>query len=158
MNRDQANIKLKNGVLYLNKMPFSGIVNTFYADGNIKSKSAYDQGKREGLFLGWYSNGEHWFSRSYLKGLKTGIHKGWHKNGTQMFEYHFNNKGVYNGVVKDWFANGTLAKHFNFVAGTEAGSQKMWDLKGKIRANFYTVNAERHGLIGLKKCVSVLHE
>ena len=158
VNRNQANIKLKNGVLYIKETPFSGIVNTFYADGNIKAKAAYDQGKREGFFWGWYRNGKQWFKRSYIKGLKAGIHKGWHENGARMFEYHFNNKGVYNGAVKDWFANGALAKHFNFVGGKEAGSQKMWDLKGKIRANFYTVNAERHGLIGLKKCISVLHK
>ncbi len=34
----------------------------------------------------------------------------------------------------------------------------MWDFKGRIKANFYTVANERHGLIGLKKCVSVLHD
>jgi antitoxin component YwqK of YwqJK toxin-antitoxin module len=158
INRDHENVKLKNGILYFKEKPFSGIVNTFYDDENIKSKSAYDQGKKEGFFLGWYRNGAQWFNRSYSKGLKSGIHKGWHQNGVQMFEYHFNNKGIYDGIVKDWFADGTLAKHFNFVEGKEAGSQKMWDLKGKIRANFYTVNTERHGLIGLKKCVSVLHK
>tara|TARA_B110000503_G_scaffold39995_1_gene65701 strand:- start:784 stop:1386 length:603 start_codon:yes stop_codon:yes gene_type:complete len=158
INKNNADVQLKNGVLYFEEKPFSGIVNTFYNDGNIKSKSAYHQGKRQGLFLGWYPDGEQWFNRSYTKGLKSGIHRGWYQNGVQMFEYHFNNKGVYNGVVKDWFANGTLAKHFNFVEGKEAGSQNMWDLKGKIRANFYTVNTEIHGLIGLKKCVSVLHK
>lgn len=50
INRDHANVKLKNGILYFEETPFSGIVNTFYNDENIKSKSAYHQGKREGFF------------------------------------------------------------------------------------------------------------
>ena len=73
-----------------------------------------------------------------------------------MFLYHFNNKGRYHGAVKDWHSNGILGKHFNFMEGKERGSQKMWDLDGKITANFYTVENERHGLIGLKNCISNL--
>ncbi len=157
IDKSKVDLKLNNGILYFRNTPYSGIVNEFYVDGNIKSKSEYYQGKRQGFFKGWYKDGMQWFKRSYVKGLKSGTHKGWHKNGKQMFEYHFNDKGVYHGSVKDWHFNGILAKHFNFVLGKESGSQKMWDLKGKIRANFFTVNAERHGLIGLKKCVSVLH-
>ena len=42
------------------------------------------------------------------------------------------------------------------MEGKERGSQKMWDLDGKITANFYTVENERHGLIGLKNCISNL--
>ena len=75
-----------------------------------------------------------------------------------MFEYHFNKIGLYDGSVKDWYESGTLSKHFNFVYGVEEGSQKMWNFSGKITANFYTVNSDRHGLIGLKKCVSVTHK
>jgi len=156
INKVNNHLKLKNGILYFEGKQYSGIVNEFYEDENIKSKSEYYQGKRHGFFLGWYRNGEQWFERFYIKGLKSGVHKGWYKNGVQMFEYHFNNKGVYHGVVKDWYTNGMLTKYFNFVQGKESGSQKMWDLKGKLRANFYTINGERHGLIGLKKCVSVL--
>jgi antitoxin component YwqK of YwqJK toxin-antitoxin module len=51
-----------------------------------------------------------------------------------------------------------LAQHFNFVDGVEDGHQKMWNLSGKITANFFLVNNDRHGLIGLKKCVSVVCE
>lgn len=157
-NRNHLLFQLKNGVLFFDIKPFSGVVKDFYSDGNIKSNSQYYLGKRQGTYFGWYQNKQKWFERFYRNGLKTKIHKGWHKNGRRMFEYHFNSSGLYNGRVKDWYANGILAKSFNFMKGKEAGSQKMWDLEGKIRANFYTVANERHGLIGLKKCVSVLHD
>ena len=157
-NKTDVLFQLKNGVLYFDKETYTGIVNDFYENGNLKSISEYYNGKRQGKYFGWYPNKQKWFERFYTSGLKSGIHQGWHKNGTLMFEYYFNNNGSYNGSVKDWCLNGVLANYFNFIEGKETGSQKMWDLKGKIRANFYTVNGERHGLIGLKKCISVVHD
>ena len=154
-NRLDTKFELKNGVLLYDNLPFSGIVNEFYSEGKLKSTSEYFRGKRQGFYKGFYTNKELAFERFYTNGLKTGNHKGWFENGNQMFDYQFNNLGVYDGEVKDWFENGNLQKHFNFVEGKESGSQKMWDINGKIRANFYTVNGERHGLIGLKKCISV---
>jgi antitoxin component YwqK of YwqJK toxin-antitoxin module len=155
-NKTDVNFKLKNGVLFFIDAPYSGTVNTFYDNGNLKSKSTYYQGKREGNYFGFYPNKKKWFERYYTKGLKIKTHKSWFQNGQQMFEYQFNNQGSYNGFTKDWHLNGQLAKHFNFVEGKETGSQKMWKPTGKIRANFFTVNGERHGLIGLKNCESVI--
>lgn len=155
-NLDDENLNLKNGVLFFLNKPYSGIINAFYKDGSLKSISTYYQGKKEGKFFGFYPSQDKWFERYYSKGIKVNTHKGWFQNGQQMFEYQFNKKGVYNGFTKDWFEDGKLAKHFNFENGKEVGSQKMWKPTGKIKANFFTVNGERHGLIGLKNCVSVL--
>ena len=155
-NKGDAKFKLTNGVLFFDKIPFSGTVNDFYIDGKLKSTSEYYLGKRHHKYFGFYRNGNKWFERFYVNGLKSDEHKGWFENGQQMFHYQFNNKGLYDGFVKDWHLNGTQAKHFNFMKGKESGPQKMWFLNGKIRANFHTINGERHGLIGLKKCISVL--
>ena len=157
-DRGVVEFELINGILLFKEKPYSGIINEFYSEGSIKTKSEYYQGKRQGFYNGWYVNGNKWFERFYTNGLKSQIHRGWYLNGNQMFEYHFNKIGLYDGSVKDWFESGTLSKHFNFVYGVEEGSQKMWNFSGKITANFYTVNSDRHGLIGLKKCVSVTHK
>lgn len=154
-NKSDINFKLKNGILFYSDEPYSGIVNEFYKDANLKSKSTYYEGKREGEYFGFYADQKKRFERYYCNGLKVKTHKGWFLNGQQMFEYQFNNIGVYDGYVKEWHLNGQIAKHFNFVDGKESGSQKMWKFNGEIRSNFYTVNGDRHGLIGLKKCVSV---
>ncbi|MEO9569819.1 MAG: hypothetical protein ABJH82_07110 [Polaribacter sp.] len=155
-NKNDVNFKLINGILFYEDVLFAGIVNDFYIDGSLKSKATYYQGKKEGKFFGYYPDKKKWFERYYHKGLKVKTHKGWFQNGQQMFVYQLNNNGVYNGSVKDWHYNGQLAKHFNFINGKEEGSQKMWTIDGKIKANFFTIDNERHGLIGLKKCVSVL--
>lgn len=157
-NKNDVNFSLKNGILFYENKVYSGVINDFYDNGNIKSTSQYFEGKREGKYFGWYLNKNKSFQRFYKNGIKTGTHLGWFKDGSKMFEYQLNNKGVYHGYVKDWHQNGQTAKHFNFIEGKENGSQKMWQLNGKIRANFYTINNERHGLIGLKNCVSVINE
>lgn len=154
-DRSDASFQLKNGVLYFKEQPYSGTVHQFYQDKSLKSIATYFLGKREGKYLGYYPNQNKWFERYYSKGIKIKTHKAWYQNGQQMFEYQFNNQGVYDGYVKDWHFNGQLAKHFNFIDGKEVGSQKMWKSTGKISANFYTVQGDRHGLIGLKNCVSV---
>ena len=157
VEKDGSDVRfqLKNGVLFFKEKPYSGIVNYYYLDKSLKSTATYYQGKREGKYLGYYPNQNKWFERYYSKGIKIKTHKAWYQNGQQMFEYQFNNQGVYDGYVKDWHFNGKLAKHFNFIDGKEVGSQKMWKSTGKISANFFTVNGERHGLIGLKNCISI---
>ena len=157
-NRNDENFELINGVLFFDSERYSGTVREFYKDNHVKSISEYYEGKREGKFFGFYFNGSRWFERYYSKGKKISVHKSWYQNEQQMFEYQFNDNGVYHGYTKDWHFNGQLAKHFNFDKGQEKGSQKMWKPDGKIRANFFTVNGERHGLIGLKNCVSVINE
>lgn len=146
---------IKNGVLFYNNDLYSGVVNEFYNDGTLKSSSEYYLGKREGRYFGYYPNKNKWFQRFYSNNIKVKTHIGWYENGSKMFEYQFNNLGAYHGFVKDWHNNGQLAKHFNFLNGKEEGSQKMWLASGKIRANFFTTEGERFGLIGLKKCYTV---
>ncbi|CAL2104245.1 conserved exported protein of unknown function [Tenacibaculum sp. 190130A14a] len=150
-----TNFQLVNGVLLFKNEAFSGVVNTFYNSGELKSKSEYNEGKRNGMYQGWYEEGAKSFERFYTNGLKTGKHLGWYKDGQLKFMYHFNEHGEYDGEVSEWFPNGQLLKMFNYVDGKEDGRQRMWQLDGKIRANYVTKNGERFGLIGLKKCYSV---
>jgi antitoxin component YwqK of YwqJK toxin-antitoxin module len=81
------------------------------------------------------------------------VHKGWWPNGKIQFEYRFAND-EYEGEVKEWFSNGAPVRIFHYVAGHEAGSQKMWWEDGKIRANYVIINGEKFGLFGQKLCVN----
>ncbi len=158
-NINNSSFDLINGVLFFDGIPYAGIVNEFYQDGSIKTQSEYFDGKRQGYFRGWYMSGNKWFDRYYHKGVKVDKHVGWFDvSGSLKFEYYFNDQGGYEGSVKEWYSNGKLAKHFNFKNGVEAGSQKLWKPNGNIKANFFTVEGERHGLIGLKNCVSVMSD
>ncbi|MFI8604417.1 toxin-antitoxin system YwqK family antitoxin [Cellulophaga baltica] len=155
LNESDANLNLENGVLLYKNIPYTGVLVAYHQDGQLKSKINYDKGMKEGLESFWHQNGVKASERSYANNLKIGTHKGWWDTGTPKFAYHFNAKGAYDGNLKEWYKTGTLFKDFNYSKGKEAGSQKMWYASGKIRANFETINGERFGLIGLKKCYKV---
>ena len=70
--------------------------------------------------------------------------------------YVFDNNGRYNGKVEEWYVNGQKLREFNYTEGLENGKQKLWDLDGNIKANYEVINGERYGLIGLKKCFTVI--
>ena len=154
-NSSDEYFSIKNGVVFYVGKPYTGIINSLYKTGELKSKSEYSKGKRNGYYKGWYIEGNKSFERFYVNGFKYGSHLGWYKNGKLKFSYHFNKEGAYDGEIKEWFENGQVFKIFNFKNGKEEGSQRMWQPDGKIRANFVTKNGERFGLIGLKKCYSV---
>ncbi len=155
IDASNPNIKLNNGVVYYNNIPFSGDLITHYQNKLLKSDIEYISGKKHGFEKHWNIDSDLVVERNYLKGKKAGIHRAWWNNGNLKFEYHFNEKGEYNGSVKEWYETGQLFKAFNYENGKEKGSQKLWYEDGRIKANYEVVNSERFGLIGLKKCYQV---
>ena len=81
-NKNDVNFSLKNGILFYENKVYSGVINDFYDNGNIKSTSQYFEGKREGKYFGWYLNKNKSFQRFYKNGIKTGTHLGWFKDGS----------------------------------------------------------------------------
>ncbi|MDD7884855.1 toxin-antitoxin system YwqK family antitoxin [Flavivirga sp. 57AJ16] len=149
------NLKLDNGILLYKKVPFTGHLQTYYVDKNLKSDIEYVEGKKEGYEKHWFKNGSISMERYYIKGLKSGIHKAWWNDTVLKFEYHFNEKGEYHGMVKEWYKTKQLYRDFNYLNGKEVGRQRLWKLNGTIKANYEVVHGERFGLIGLKKCYTV---
>ncbi|MEP5340414.1 MAG: hypothetical protein ABJL44_06055 [Algibacter sp.] len=152
VNKD---LVLVNGVLELNKVPFSGRLISNFFNGNLKSEMFYKDGKKNGSEKYWLENGDLAQERFYTNGLKTGIHSAWWNLETPKFVYHFNNQGEFDGEVKEWYRSGQLYMHFNYKKGKESGSQRLWKIDGSVKANYEVVNGERFGLIGLKKCYQV---
>lgn len=146
---------MKNGVLNYKNTPFTGTMLFYDKINKTNNFTTYENGKKHGVEIKKYENNVLAEQRFYTKGNKSGIHKSWWSESQLKFEYHFNDVGEYNGEVNEWFKNGQQLKAFNYKNGKEEGAQKMWELNGKIRANFVTKNGDRFGLIGLKKCYTV---
>jgi antitoxin component YwqK of YwqJK toxin-antitoxin module len=152
---NNKNLRLDNGILNYNNVPFTGIVKAYYDATNLKFEAYYVNGKKQGVENVWYANGVKLSERYYSNGFKVGKHKGWWENGTLKFEYHFNKDGDYDGTVKEWYESGKLLRNFNYVKGQEVESQRLWNPDGSIKANYIVKDGERFGLIGLKKCYTV---
>ena len=148
-------LSLNNGVLFHEKLPFSGILVSYYSEEQLKSEVHYYNGKKHGQEKKWYANKDLAEVRYYTNGNKSGTHEAWWPNGNKKFDYHFNNKGEYHGNVTEWYRAGQTFKAFNYINGKEVGSQKLWQNDGRIKGNYEVVNGERFGLIGLKKCYTV---
>lgn len=155
LDASNPNLILVNGVLKLDDIPFSGHLNTYYPNVQLKSEIQYYKGKKHGKEMRWFKNGDLAMERFYINGFKSGIHRAWWENGNQKFEYYFNDIGEYHGSVKEWGKTGELYMSFNYIKGKESGSQRLWKSDGTIKANYEVVNGERFGLIGLKKCYTV---
>lgn len=155
LKHSDPNLKLENGVLFYNELPFNGTLISYYNPEKLKSEIQYENGKKNGFEKKWFSNENIAEDRSYINGFKTGTHQAFWDNGNPKFEYHFNNKGQFHGLVKEWFQTGIPSMLFNYTNGKENGRQCLWKLDGSIKANYEVVNGERFGLIGLKKCYRV---
>lgn len=151
------NFELINGVLHYNDELFSGELNEYHPDKQLKMKSKYHLGKLEGKSIKWFQGGSLCEERNYINGNKTGTHNGWWPNGTNRFVYHFNNEGQYEGNILDWFENGLPYRNMNYVNGKEVGLQKIWSNEGKIMGNYSVVNGDRFGLVNFKNCYTVIN-
>jgi len=154
--KGEIKTELLNGVLFLNSKPFKGILLSYHENGTKKSEIRYKKGKKYGMEKKWYKNGKIKMERQYFNGMKVNVHKGWWENEKLKYRYIFDNNGRYDGKVEEWYVNGQKLKEFNYTMGIENGEQKLWDLDGNIIANYDVINGERYGLIGLKKCFTVI--
>tara|TARA_R110000868_G_scaffold92112_3_gene255598 strand:- start:116 stop:718 length:603 start_codon:yes stop_codon:yes gene_type:complete len=156
VSADNAQLtKDKNGLLLIDKQPFSGHLNTFFSDGKLESRISYFNGLQEGTQTKYYEDGKLREKRTYQLGEKHGEHFGWYPNQQLKFHYIFEN-GLSIGNHKDWYQNGSLYKDYNYKEGHPFGSQKMWRTDGKLRANYVIrEDGRKYGLTGLKRCAKV---
>ena len=85
----------KEGVYYTKdtNQPYSGPVFSIYDINQKKEEGSLKEGKRDGLFTGWYQNGQKKFEETWKNGKKYG----------ESFEYYQNGEVlVYNDGVLIW--------------------------------------------------------
>ncbi len=143
----------KNGLMVYKNERFSGYTYELYSTGNIKLKTHWVNGMRQGKQLSWFANGNIKEVRFYNNNRKEGRHQGWFVNGTPRFEYHFID-GKYHGSFKEWYPDGSIAAELNFDMGKESGTQKVYEANGQIRANYVVKEGYRYGLVGSKNCIT----
>lgn len=155
INSVNRNLKMDNGILFLNNRLFSGIVYTLFSSGKDTAETAgFLEGKENGFRKRYYPNGQLKEVREFENGFKVGTYRAWWDNGRKKLEYNFAND-EYEGTCREWNYEGGLVKEMNYKHGYEDGPQKMLYDNGKVRANYIMVNGRRYGLLGTKNCVNV---
>jgi hypothetical protein len=83
----------KNGVPHQvdSGKPFTGIAVTFHENGQIKSKTTYKDGKREGLIEWFWENGQLGQTGNLKNGKKEGLFEMFDHNGRLVFTSNYKN-------------------------------------------------------------------
>ncbi len=71
----------KKGLITKDDLPFTGRAVQHHADGTIKSRYNFVDGKLDGVVEEWYENGKRSTYKLYKNGLREGITKYWDEGG-----------------------------------------------------------------------------
>lgn len=153
-NANSLLLENKNGIIYHEKKPFSGIVFQLNENADTVAIFGFYKGKEHGEWKRFYPNRQVEEIRYFDKGVKINTLTRWWENGQMQLQCNFKN-GEYDGTFKEWNREGRLTKEMNYKNGYEEGSQKVFYDNGKIRSNYVVKNQKRIGLLGTKNCINV---
>lgn len=92
---DISTLEIKDRVYYYNDKPFEGKCYAKHENGKIGMKGAFQNGKKEGLWVWWYSDGQKKRETIYKNNKKEGLTIYWHRNGVKSKEIVFKaNKNI----------------------------------------------------------------
>jgi len=121
----------------------SGAFRSFHPSRIIATAGKYNNGKKQGPWISYYSDGSVEDSTVYDNDNPVGIRQSWYRNGYPMDSCHYNADG--SGVQIGWFDNGAPSfagryapgykktgkwKYFYREGGTSA--QETYDIQGKL--------------------------
>ncbi len=145
--------------------PFTGIVESYYKDGQKEYAKNYKNGvsdgkvieyyksgqkkyegsikndKPNGKIITWYDNGQKEYEKYYKNGGLDGSIVKWKKDGQKEYEKNYKN-GVLHGKVIQWSKNGTQSFESHIVNGADSG---------KYIKSYYFSSGQKKIQIGHKK-------
>jgi antitoxin component YwqK of YwqJK toxin-antitoxin module len=148
-----SNLKLDNGIYYLNKKAYSGYIKEVF-NQQIMSIGSYLNGKQEGETKTFFPNGKLKDSRSYKDNKAYGRHYGYWANGHQKFDFIYVNEKR-EGLQKQWYESGKPYAFLTFKNDREDGMQKAWRENGKPYINYEAKDGFRYGLQKSALCYSL---
>lgn len=90
---DSDGIQTRDGIIYLpnSTTPFSGRVEDFFENGQMKIGATYKNGKLDGLARQWYENGQRHIEATFKNGKLDGLVRNWYGNGQLKSENTYRN-------------------------------------------------------------------
>ena len=91
---------------------FTGIIKSYYENGNLKSEDNFKDDKQEGLSKEYYENGNLKVEANFKDGKQEGLFKEYYENGNIRMETNFKDD-KFEGLFKLYYENGYLiAEHY----------------------------------------------
>ena len=121
--------------------PITGVVKSYYENGNLEAEGNFKDGKLEGLGKEYYENGNLKGEKNYKDGKLEGLSKAYYDNGNLKAEVNFKDDKP-EGLFKVYYENGNLGVEINFKDG-KAVSGYMYDIDGEKKE---MTNAHLHNM------------
>ncbi len=136
----------------------TNIIIDLYDDGQLDFvQNKNEDGKQDGLSIGWYETGEKYFEGIYKDGIKDGLWTWWYKNGQKNEEITYKDgddrlttrwyetgEKKFEGIYKDgeyielhtyWYDDGQKKKEIIYNEDGKKISVKEWDVWGDLIEN-----------------------
>jgi antitoxin component YwqK of YwqJK toxin-antitoxin module len=83
--------QVRNGTVYQasDLDPYTGVVTSFYQNGQKASEEYYVDGKKQGKSIGWHENGQQKLEVNFVDGKEQGKAINWDKNGQKQLEINY---------------------------------------------------------------------
>ena len=104
----------------------------FHTNRTQKSKGAFSDGKKEGVWLEWNEQGALIDSSTFNEGKHVGISMRWHDNGMAKDSLNFNDPGT--GLQVSWYDEGHVSSIGRWVQEKKHGLWKYFHKNGKLMA------------------------
>lgn len=152
-----SNLKLDNGIFYLNNLLFSGYIKENYDNDSIKLIVGFYKGMQHGKSVSFYPNGKQRDIRMYRENKSYGKQIGFWENGNQKFEFQYLNDKR-EGLNKQWYESGKPYAFLTFKDDREEGMQQAWRENGKPYINYEAKDGFRYGLQKSNLCYTLEDE
>ena len=144
-NKNETKDCSQNAILMLCDLegePITGIVKSYYYNGNLREEVNFKNGKQEGLSKAYYKNGNLKAEGNFKDGKLEGLSKFYYDNGNLKEEVNFKD-GKLEGLGKEYYNNGNLESEVNYKDG-KAVSGYMYDIDGEKKE---MTNAHLHNMM-----------
>ncbi len=121
--------------------PFTGWMLEYYEGGEVKSRSAIEAGRLNGLSEGWYPDGQLQVREMYRDGVAHGTRTRWYRDGGMESEAEIV-AGELHGVLRRWHPNGVLAEKTEMKEGEASGVSMGFFPSGYVRARVLLENGD----------------
>jgi antitoxin component YwqK of YwqJK toxin-antitoxin module len=123
----------REGVFYTEdtNKPYNGQVFSLWK-GEKYDEGTLKNGKKDGLWTGWYENGQKKSEENYKVGIEDGLNTEWYKNGQKKTEWSYKN-GKGDGLWTWWYKNGQKREEKTYKDDMEDGLQTYWSENGQKR-------------------------
>ena len=114
----EKNLVIRNSLFYqkFTNKPFSGLVESYHGNGQLKTTGQIVNGKRNSFWEKYYSNGQQKFIGHYKMGIKEGSWKSYFLN-SNLKEEEFYKNGKKHGLWKTFDPRGSLLKTESYKFG-----------------------------------------